>query len=284
MRPRDTADVMASVLAILADGVAMLAGFLAATWIRFNSGLIPLFHDSLPPRLYHMYGRGAAVGTILVLFIFQWLGLYIRPQLGSFPSKVPRLIRAVGLSLLLATAVAFIVRTEPPLSRVTMAVSFLTVLLLVIVERYILFRVEILLARKGGRPNRILILGTDAVAAHLRRGLEREPCLRCDVVGFMATKPQDEPAAEVPREMIRGRVEALEPFLETNAVDQVVLTDSSLGHQRILELILICERRLITFNMVPDIFGVLTTSIDIRMVDDIPLLGVGRWPLDHFWN
>jgi exopolysaccharide biosynthesis polyprenyl glycosylphosphotransferase len=36
--------------------------------------------------------------------------------------------------------------------------------------------------------------------------------------------------------------------------------------------------------MVPDIFRVLTSDVAIRNVDGVPLLGVGRWPLDHFWN
>ena len=41
---------------------------------------------------------------------------------------------------------------------------------------------------------------------------------------------------------------------------------------------------MITFNMVPDMFRIMTGSMDMQTVDDIPLLGVSRWPLDYFWN
>jgi exopolysaccharide biosynthesis polyprenyl glycosylphosphotransferase len=51
-----------------------------------------------------------------------------------------------------------------------------------------------------------------------------------------------------------------------------------------MDILLLCERHLIAFNMVPDLFHVLTTSMDVQSLDDIPLLGLGRWPLDHFWN
>jgi exopolysaccharide biosynthesis polyprenyl glycosylphosphotransferase len=51
-----------------------------------------------------------------------------------------------------------------------------------------------------------------------------------------------------------------------------------------LEIILACERNMITFNMVPDMFRIMTGSMDMQTIDDIPLLGVSRWPLDYFWN
>jgi exopolysaccharide biosynthesis polyprenyl glycosylphosphotransferase len=281
VRTKDTMDALASGLAVVADAAAIFAGFLIATWIRFDTGLFPV--ESLPPSLYFMYGWGSALATIIFLFIFRTLGLYVRPQLGRFPSKIPRLIRATGLGLLLATALAFAVRTDPPFSRLTMAVSFFTIAFLVVLERYILFRVEIQMARKGGRQNRVLIVGTDAVATHLKRALAREPRLRSKVVGFVRT---DGPEADesIDPASIKGHVRDLEAILDANPVDQLIVTDNLLGHQRVVEIILACEQNLISFNMVPDMFRIMTGSMDMQLVDDIPLLGVSRWPLDYFWN
>jgi exopolysaccharide biosynthesis polyprenyl glycosylphosphotransferase len=39
-----------------------------------------------------------------------------------------------------------------------------------------------------------------------------------------------------------------------------------------------------TFNMVPDMYRIMTGGMNMQVVDDIPLLGVSRWPLDYFWN
>jgi exopolysaccharide biosynthesis polyprenyl glycosylphosphotransferase len=261
--------------------MAIFAGFLIATWIRFDAGFFAI--DSLPPNLYFMYGWGSALATIIFLFIFRSLGLYVRPQLGSFPSKIPRLIRATGLGILLATALAFAVRTDPPFSRLTMAISFFTIAFLLVLERYILFRVEIQMARKGSRQNRVLIVGTDSVAAHLKRALEREPQLRSKVIGFIHTggAAADE---EIPPTAVKGDIRDLDAILAAHPADQLVVTDSHLGHQRVVEIILACEQNLISFNMVPDMFRIMTGSMDMQIVDDIPLLGVSRWPLDYFWN
>ncbi|MEI6564306.1 MAG: undecaprenyl-phosphate glucose phosphotransferase [bacterium] len=283
MKARDTMDALGSGLAVLMDALAIFSGFLAATWLRFNSGLIAV--DSMPPRLYFMYGWGAAITTLIFLFIFRALDLYVRPQQGRFSGKVPRLIRATGLGLLIATALAFAIRPEdfPPFSRLTLAMAAILILLFVLIERAMLFHLEIHLARKGSNHKRILIIGTNDVASHLKRGLESDPRLRSTVTGFIQTQTA-ETTPEISPEQVRGRIEDLDAILDTHPADQIILSDSTIGHQRILEIILACERNMITFNLVPDIFRIMTGSMDMQTVDDIPLLGVSRWPLDTFWN
>ena len=281
MRGRDTHDALSSGLAVVVDALAIFTGFQAAIWIRFDSGLIAV--DSRPPNLHSLYGLGALVATLLFLFMFRSLGLYVRPQQGGFTGKIPRLSRAIGIGILLSTALAFALNTQPPISRLVVGISAFTILLLVLLERYLLFRLEIHLARKGATPRRVMIVGTDAVAIHLKRGLETDPRLRSKVIGFIQTSSL-EPDPSATTDLIRGQLEDLDAILDTHPADQIILTDSNIGHRRVLEIILACERNLITFNMVPDMFNIMTGSMDMRLVDDIPLLGVSRWPLDYFWN
>lgn len=283
MRKKDTFDVLASVLAIIGDACAIFGGFALATWIRFNSGWIPIFKGR-PESLYTMYLYGAGVAVLLFLFIFRSLELYVRPQIGSFGSKIPRLVRSTGLGFLLTAVLGFTIKTDPPFSTVAVLISFFTITALVIIERYLLFKFELHFARQSSAINKVLILGTDEVAAHLKRSLAREPRLRSEVVGFLRTD-LSEPYSDIPPEFIKGTMDELPGFIEDGTqIDQIILTNSNLGHQRIIDIILFCEQNLITFNMVPDLFHILTGSMDVQAIDDIPLLGVSRWPLDLFWN
>ncbi|OGV46176.1 MAG: undecaprenyl-phosphate glucose phosphotransferase [Lentisphaerae bacterium GWF2_57_35] len=252
-----------------------------AVWVRFYSGWIPLKHETLPPYILYVYGAG--VITLLFLFIYRSLGLYVRPQTGSFGDKLPRLVRATGWGILLATALAFIIRTEPPFSRVTAGMSFFTIAILVVLERYILFRAEIYLARRRTLVNRIAIIGTDEVAAHLRHVIEKEPRLRSRVVAFLRT-PNTGIDPAIAQDLIRGKSDDLEALIENKEIDQVILADTSISHSRMVQIILFCERGLIPFLMVPDLFGVLTSKVSVRHVGDVPLLGVSKWPMDYFWN
>jgi exopolysaccharide biosynthesis polyprenyl glycosylphosphotransferase len=107
--------------------------------------------------------------------------------------------------------------------------------------------------------------------------------LRSRVFAFLRT--DDAPAAaDIPPDAIRGSLADLPDFLRREPVDQIVLANAGIGTDRMMDILLLCERHLIAFNMVPDLFHVLTTSMDVQSLDDIPLLGLGRWPLDHFWN
>ncbi len=283
MRLHDTSDAKFSSLAVLVDALTVFGGFLLATWIRFDSGWIPLFRDSPPARLYFMYGWGAAIATFALLFLFRNLGLYVRPQHGVFSNYIPRLVRAVFLGMLLTTAIAFAVRTNPTFSRLTVVLACGIVLALVLIERALLFRAEISLARHSTHLNRVLIVGVNDVAAHLRRALHREPRLRSQVVAFLRTDDQP-PDPGLPAELILGATADMEGLLKSVRATQVIVTDSRMPHTALVELIVTCERALVTFNMVPDLARIMTGGMDMHTVDDIPLLGVSRWPLDLFWN
>ncbi|NQU40917.1 MAG: undecaprenyl-phosphate glucose phosphotransferase [Lentisphaerae bacterium] len=273
-----------SLIAVVADAAAMVAGLYAAIWIRFDSGWLAVVLGR-HPHVYREYTGGVFLATLAYLLIYRSLGLYVRPQIGRFEDKIPRLARASGLSLVAAMVMAFIVKNYVEYSTLAILVSVPTVMLFVVLERYVLFRIELHFARHSTVKNRVLILGTDSVATHLKRSLENEPMLRSRVVGFLRTDLSD-PDKDLPRELILGTVEELAAATRTDEgrVDQIILTNSAIGHQRIVDIILFCERELIRFNMVPDLFRILTGSMDMQSVDDIPMLGISQWPLDHFWK
>jgi len=282
MKRRDTFDVMCGLLGLAGDAVAVFAGFQLAVWIRFESGLIPMLHEGLPPA--ELYFQAGIVVTLLFCFIFQTLGLYARPQVGSFSERIPRLVRATGLGILLTTALAFAIRTDPPLSRYTVAISLVTISTMVLVMRFILFRAEIAMARGKRISNRVIVIGTDHIAARLKTALEKEPRLRTAVIAYLAIG-SDLPDPAIPPELIKGTVDDLNKFIEAGEVNQVILsTPASLTHARMTEIILDCERALVSFNFVPDLFRLLTITMDIQSVDGIPILGTAKWPLDYFWN
>jgi exopolysaccharide biosynthesis polyprenyl glycosylphosphotransferase len=282
VRQRDTSDVLFSALAVLADAAVVFGGVMAATWLRFDSGLFSLKRGR-PDHLYEMYAAGAAVAVLLHLFVFQLLHLYVRPQVGRFENKIPRIVRSCAISTLLAVVVAFAVKNEAEFSSMTIGIALPVTVFLAILERYCLFRIEWNYARHSPKTNRVLVVGVNAVAARLRRTLEKEPMLRSEVSGFLRADAS-EPDVSIEAGVILGSLDDLPRLLEKIKPDQVILTASGIGHDRIVQMLILCERNLATFNMVPDLFSIMTTSMDVQSLNDIPLLGACRWPLDHFWN
>ena len=280
MRTRDTFDVMCSTAAILADAAAIYFGLLFAYWIRFYSGLIPVPKGYPPPEMYFL---GSAVAALLFLFIFRSLGLFVRPQVGTFEDKLPRLIRACGWGFLVTVAITSFIRTEHEFARWVILISLVTVPGLLILQRFILFRLELHFARRREVVNRVVVLGTDSVAARIKMALKREPRLRSRVIAFLRTN-DSAPDPSIPVELIQGGLDQLERMVDHGEVDQVILADPALPHDRTADIILCCERGLVSIMLVPDLYSVLTTKVHVENIGEIPLIGFSQWPLDYFWN
>ena len=288
--PRDNFDAFCSLLAGVADALAAFLGVLLATWLRFDSGLIPLQHNEIfPPHI--MYVAAAAVLAPLLVLVFRLIGLYIRPQLGPFGDKLPRIVRGVTITLAAALALSFVVRPAdwPPYSRTVALLAFFTVLLLVLVERFVLFRIELHWARRSAPIRRILIIGVDDLAARIRRALEREPRLRSRLAGYLlpvepASGRETTLSSAITPRLVKGHLGELEKIVADEQIDEIILADPGIARRRLAEILMHCERNLIPFRMVPDLYGVLTSRVRVNHVADIPLIGIASWPLDAFWN
>jgi exopolysaccharide biosynthesis polyprenyl glycosylphosphotransferase len=280
MNRRDTFDVLTSLMAIVGDALAIFTGLMLAVWIRFFSGWI-VMNDPLPPM--SLYIKGAVLASLLFLFIFGTLGLYKRPQIGSFGDKVPRLARALMWSIGLAIILAFAIATEPPFSRLVIGIGYFTTLGTVVLQRYALFKLELWLARRQAKKNRITIVGVGENAVLLRQSLEGDPRLRSVVTAFF--RIADEPADErIDAAMICGSLADLPAHIEAGATSHVILSQMSISHEETVGIIVQCERAMVQFHLVPDLFRMLTSRVDIQNIDGVPLLGMGKWPLDFLFN
>jgi len=132
--------------AVVIDAITVFAGFMLATWLRFDSGLVPIRHQP-PDRYYHFYAIASAVASVVFLLVFNQQKLFVRPQVGSFSSKIPRIIRAVGIGLLLSGVLAFLSQNELgediEFARLVLLLAGVTTGVLVTLERYVMYRLEV---------------------------------------------------------------------------------------------------------------------------------------------
>jgi exopolysaccharide biosynthesis polyprenyl glycosylphosphotransferase len=261
--------------AVMFDALAIAGGFVLALWLRFTTDWIPQV-NAVPP-LAHM-ARLSLIATVLFLVVFRSLGLY-RGNIGRFEDKIPRIIRAILWGFLVYIAAEAILRFEPRFSRPALAMAFVTISVLVLLERYVLYRIEWNLARHLDKVNRVLVVGTDAMAARLGEAILNEPFLRSQVVGFLATS--DEAPRDVPGDQVLGGLGDLPAALEKTDATEVVLTDIGIGHDTMVDLIVTCEKQMVSFHLVPDLFRILTSGVDIHYISGVPVMGIGKWPLDY---
>ena len=282
MRDRDSHDAATTMMAVVADMAVIWLAQMLAVWIRFDSRWIhqPFIRE---PGLYPKYASAAAVALLVYLVVFQLLKLYTRPQDGTFTSKVPRLVRACllgGGGVLVLTG---LLKNVIPFSNTAVLVSLVTVTFFTLVQRALMFRLEILLARHSKPCHRALIYGANEDAARFIAAIKREPRMRTEIAGVLTVKGET-PEASVPQELLLGGTDKLEEVVGAHAVDMLVLASHALSHDETVALVVFCEQHLVRFSMIPDLFRMMTSKTDFQMIDSVPLVGIGRWPLDQVWN
>ena len=281
MRNREHwSNTFASLIAAVLDFIFIFLGFLAATWIRFETDWIPIDPFKGQPTDYEIL-RSSLIATILFVFIFRVLGLYRRPHRGRFEDSIPRIIRAILTSFAAYIVMERVLNLQPPYSRYALAISGVTITFLVLLVRYISYRIEWHYARHLEKINHALILGTDAMAVKLKEAIALEPFLRSDIVGFIETRTEETADAEALP--ILGSLNDVKMIARENDVNQIILTDIKLPHEDMVELILWCEKNFINFNLVPDMFRILTIDLEMQNLNGVPIMGIRRWPLDYFW-
>ena len=67
-------------------------------------------------------------------------------------------------------------------------------------------------------------------------------------------------------------------------IRHILVVGASPVAARLLQLLNACEQRFLAFRTVPDLYGMLTTRVQVQHVADIPLLTMAPWPLDSFAN
>ncbi len=285
MRDRDSYDAVTTVLAVLADAAAIWLGQMLAVWIRFDSGWIPLRYTRVA-GLYQSYAAAAALTVVIYLAVFQILKLYTRPQDGTFIGKVPRLVRAClfgGGGVLVCSGLLKNDMDYSFVSNAAILVSLATVTLLVLAERELMFHLEIAIARRVAPCHRALILGANDDALLFLRAIERDPRMRTRIVAIVPVGGEKR-CAELPEDLVKGDSANLEEVVREDSVDMLILASHILSHTETVALVVFCEQHLVRFSMIPDLFRMMTSKMDFQMIGSVPIVGVGRWPLDQVWN
>lgn len=270
-----TAILRQLVLAVMDAGM-VIAAFLLAYVVRFEIEVIPV-HHGVPPFGWYLRPLGFVVFVYLVFF--RSIGLYAIRRTWRPWQELGAIAHGATLASIVLMAVTFLYR-EASYSRVAVVMAWGLVIALAMAGRLALRRLVPLWRR---RP-RLLVIGAGPAAAHLMQRLQRQGTH--ELVGLVhpvagADIADAAPVAGVHR---LGTLRDVPQILSSRIVDEVVLAEHDLPRAQVMELIAQCEQELVSFHMVPDLLGMLTTYVGIQSLDGIPLLGLRETPLSEPWN
>jgi exopolysaccharide biosynthesis polyprenyl glycosylphosphotransferase len=130
-----------------------------------------------------------------------------------------------------------------------------------------------LLRKRGIGVDRVLVVGAGETGRTLMRNIVAQPELGFQIIGYV-DDDQKKAAGAVGRFSGLGTVDDLPAILAQGHVDEVIVTLPWMYHRKILRIIAECARSDIRARIVPDMFQMSISHVNLDNLNGLPLLSM----------
>jgi len=255
---------------ILTDTILVSVGWIGAYWLRF--ALNHTLGAPINPFGVYLHALPLVVGPWM--FSCWAFGIYRSSRVTTVVEEFQTLFRGVALGLLVVASIGFFFR-ELYFGRFVVVACVGLNFVLQGVSRIAFHRLEDRMRRSGAHDLPVLIAGTGVSAIRLLQKLQDHPEIGYQVVGFVDDSDEGD-RKDVANRPVLGHIDELREIAIAHGVKEVFVAMPSLSHTRMLSIVLDCEDLGMTFRVVTNLFEVLTAGTPIDLVDDLPLVRLGR--------
>ena len=266
-------------ITFVGDFVVMLAGLLLTFFLRFQSPIREWGFDAQP--VLSDYLGYILLASVLYQGMLCYGGVYYHRHLLRLRAVTAYILKWsiawVGLILL----GSFLLKFQPPISRIFCVMAWVIAPSLLLVWRAAFQMLLKGTSAAAALRMRVVFVGWNQYTAHLAHNFNRSHGSAYLVVGYIhghANEHADPSIAYL------GSVEEADRIISSVPIDILILADLGYQGERILNLVTACEREMVEFKVVPSYFQILVSGLHLETVGGIPVLGVGRLPLDRIVN
>lgn len=262
---------LVSLIMALTDVVLINLAFAAAYWVRYD---LQWFRAVDPANYapFRAYIPFALVLTVLLMIAYKLGGVYDQPRSASWLDEVYALFGGTTTGILIIMAITFWFQ---PLvySRMMFIWAAGMIVFLLSLSRLIKRWVWESQMRRGLGVDRVLIVGAGEVGRKLMRNIVAQPELGYQVIGFVDDDPEKN-RTDIGRFKALGGIDNLPHVVQEEAIDEVIITLPWMYHRKILGIMRQCEREQVRARIVPDLFQLALSRVDIEDLGGIPIIGV----------
>ncbi|MFH1837586.1 MAG: undecaprenyl-phosphate glucose phosphotransferase [Candidatus Omnitrophota bacterium] len=268
-------DIRLSAILMLGDIFAINLSFLFTYWLRFNSGLFRVIFGI--PNVSN-YFKVFPILTVVFIFFMRSSKLYSAKARLSIIDEFFTIIKTVTLGVLFFMAATFLYR-EYSFSRGMLLISWAVLIIFVGSWRFFVNRIRFSFRRK---TRNLLIIGDGEMVKRLIQHIGTDPHWDYNVKGILRIRSDANEGVE--KMPVLGKLNDFCDVVDKQEIEEVILTEANIDRSEILNVILGCEKNMIEFRLVADLLGMVTSQVDMRTIDGIPLLGLKESPLTEGYN
>lgn len=235
-------------------------------FVRSNMGGVP--SDQPPNSSFFPLEVGIIIGAMLILVL---RGLYSIRLSGNLVIQMRQI--ATSLTLGLAVLLTYFFIFQPPSSsRLLVPFIWIGAVVILCVGRLVLSLFMGFLHRLGLGETRLLVVGSGRLGKMIMQHIAATPNLGYSIVGFL--HDTHEPAGNFGRFRMLGTLDDLAMVIRSMQVDEVIIALPSELHQQTIRSVRLCERLGASFMLVPELYELSLSRIDLVAIEGIPLLGI----------
>ncbi|MBU0702636.1 MAG: undecaprenyl-phosphate glucose phosphotransferase [Chloroflexi bacterium] len=254
---------------VVSDILFVNVSMALAYWMRFE---LEWFRDISYHHDLAAYFPFSLLFTALMLLAFQMDRVYQQWRGCRWLDQVSRIINAAAKSVVVIMAVTFVFR---PLqySRLLLIEAGLIAAILLALSRLVENNILGWLRARGVGVSRVIIVGAGEIGRTVMRAIVAQPELGYQIVGFVDDNPE-KGQTDIGRFKALGSLRNLSRLIEAESVDEVVVTLPWMYHRKIMSIVRECERRQVSARIVPDLFQMSLSRVDVNDLGGVPLIGV----------
>jgi len=254
---------------VVGDVLLINVSMLLAYWVRYELQWfldISYYHSLLP------YVRFGLLFTVLMLLMFEMDRVYQYWGRRPWLDQVYRIINAMAKSVVVILAIIFVLQ---PLqySRLLLIEAGVISVLLLALARAVQAAIISSLRRRGIGVARVVIVGAGEMGRTVMRTIVARPSVGYHVVGFVDDDDQ-KGQTDIGRFKALGPTSNLARLIEEQEVDEVIITLPWMYHRKIMAIVRECQRRQVSARIVPDLFQMSLSRVDVDDLGGVPLIGV----------
>jgi exopolysaccharide biosynthesis polyprenyl glycosylphosphotransferase len=258
-------------LLILSDVVLINVALIGAFWMRYELGWFAEVGFGAELSDYVLF---AVILSILLPITFKLDGVYNGRRGQSWFDQMYAIVNATAKGTIVLLALTFAFR---PLvySRLLFLEAAVLIVLLTGISRLVKGVAEARLRRRGIGVDRVLIVGGGEVSRTVIRTIVARPELGFQIVGLVDDNP-DKGHTDIGRVKGLGDLNKLPEIVDHEGIDQVIITLPWMYHRKIMGIVHECERKRVQARIVPDLFQMSLSRVNVDDLGGVPLIGVHK--------
>jgi len=260
-------------LTVALDALLVNLAFALAYWMRYQAQLfLPVEPQFFSPFRRHV--PLAALLTVVALATYAMGGLYRQRRGRRWLDEMGIVVNGTMTSIVLLISVTFLATylvSTLVYSRLMFIEAAALIVLFLGSARLIRLVARTQLRRRGVGVSRALIVGAGEIGRAVLSTIVGNPGLGYVATGFVDDNPE-RANIDIGRFKALGGLNKLPELLSSLSIDEVIVTLPWSEHNRMARVVKQCERANVTVRIVPDMFQLSLSRVDMDSLGGIPVL------------